>query len=111
MESSGAPVAHGVLAVGAIARNLLALRLTRPDQLASGKPLSLRIWAGNPITCEPYGSVQVQATLSIDATGAGKPSKQTLVRAARTGASGEAVIEFPVKAEPGQTAKLTVIGA
>jgi hypothetical protein len=110
LESSERPVAHGILAVGAIARNLLALRLARPEKLASGKPLSIRVWAGNPITREPFGGVEVQATLALDGGEAGKSSKQTMVRAARTGLSGEALIEFPIKPAPGQTGTLTAIG-
>jgi alpha-D-ribose 1-methylphosphonate 5-triphosphate synthase subunit PhnH len=120
LEANGTPVAHGVLAVGAIASNLLALRMARPEQLVSGKPLSVRVYAGNPITREPYRGVRVQATLVLDAVDAdadsetdaakGKAAKQTLVRAATTGATGEAFIDFPIKAEPGQGATLTVVG-
>ena len=126
LEADGAPVAHGVLAVGAIASNLLALRLARPEQLVSGKPLSVRVYAGNPITREPYRGVRLQATLVLDAVDSdadtdsdadseaeaakGKAAERTLVRAATTGATGEAFIDFPVKAEPGQGATLTVVG-
>jgi hypothetical protein len=110
VEVSGAPVAHGVVAVGAIASNLLDLRLARPEKLVSGKPLSVRVWAGNPITRAPFSGVQVQATLAIDATEAGKSSKRTMVREARTGSSGEALLSFPIKTAAGQTATLTVAG-
>jgi hypothetical protein len=120
LEVNGTPVAHGVMAVGAIASNLLALRLARPEQLAAGKPLSVRVYAGNPITREPYRGVRLQATLVLDAVDSdsdseaeaakGKAAERTLVRAATTGATGEAFINFPVKAEPGQGATLTVVG-
>ncbi|MGD0860180.1 MAG: alpha-2-macroglobulin family protein [Terracidiphilus sp.] len=120
IEPGGAPVAHGVLSVGAIASNLLALRLARPEQLVSGKPLSVRVYAGNPITREPYRGVRLQGTLVLDAVemagdskadaAKGKLARQTLVRAATTGGTGEALLDFPIKAEPGQGSTLTVIG-
>ncbi|MGD0789656.1 MAG: hypothetical protein ABR898_16905, partial [Terracidiphilus sp.] len=106
LETGGAPAAHGVLSVGAIASNLLALRLARPEQLVSGKPLSVRVYAGNPITREPYRGVRLQATLVLDAVDAdadsetkaakGKAAERSMVRAATTGAAGEAFINFPV---------------
>lgn len=66
IEANGKPAAHGVLSVGAIASNLLALRLARPLSLVAGKPLSVRVYAGNPITRAPYRGVRLQATLVLD---------------------------------------------
>ena len=109
VETGGAPVAHGVLAVGAIASNLLGLRLARPEKIVSGRPFSVRVLAGNPTTRASYRGVRLQATLVLDATDTDK-SKQTMVRTATTGATGEALFNFPIKAEPGQDATLTVIG-
>ena len=114
IEVNGAPAAHGVLAVGVIASNLMALRLARPEKLVAGKPLSVRVYAGNPITRAPYGAVRLQATLVLDATKTkadkSKISERTTVRTAVTGVSGEAIFNFPIKVEPGQGATLTVIG-
>jgi len=116
IETNGVPGAHGVLAVGAIASNLLALRLARPDKLVAGKPLSVRVYAGNPITRAPYRGVRLQATLVLDPPDTktkadkSKIAERTTVRTIVTGVSGEAILNFPVKAEPGQGATLTVIG-
>jgi hypothetical protein len=116
IEADGATPAHGVLAVGAIAPNLLALRLARPGMLISGKPLSLRVFAGNPITRAPYRGVRLQATLVLDPPDSETDSKaakstlakRPLVRAATTGALGEALFNFPIKTEPGQVVNLTL---
>jgi hypothetical protein len=116
IEADGAPESHGVLSVGAIASNLLALRLARPGILISGKPLSLRVFAGNPITRAPYRGVRLQATLVFEPTDSETDSKaakstlakRTLVRVATTGASGEALFNFPIKTEPGQEVNLTL---
>jgi hypothetical protein len=114
IEVNGAPEAHGVLAVGAIATNLLALRLARPDKLAAGKPLSVRVYAGNPITRVPYRGVRLEATLVLDPpdikADKSKVAERTTVRTAVTGVYGEAIFNFPIKVEPGQGATLTVIG-
>jgi alpha-D-ribose 1-methylphosphonate 5-triphosphate synthase subunit PhnH len=116
IEANGAPVAHGILAVGAIASNLLALRLTRPEMLVAGKPLSVRVYAGNPITRAPYRGVRLQATLILDAPDTktkadkSKIAERTTVRTAVSGVSGEAIFNFPIKVEPGQGATLTVVG-
>jgi hypothetical protein len=120
IEANSAPVAHGILSVGAIATNLLALRLARPTQLVSGKPLSVRVFAGNPVTHESYRGVRLQATLTLDAkdedsdaeTGPAKSrsGKQTLVQTATTGTAGESLLNFPIKPAPGQSASLRVIG-
>jgi len=116
IEVNGVTGAHGVLAVGAIASNLLALRLARPDKLVAGKPLSVRVYAGNPITRAPYRGVRLQVTLVLDPQDAktkadkSKIAKRTTVRTAVTGVTGEAIFNFPIKTEPGQGATLTVIG-
>jgi hypothetical protein len=116
IEVNGVPGAHGVLSVGAIATNLLALRLARPDNLVAGKPLSVRVYAGNPITRAPYRGVRLQATLVLDApdnetkADKSKIAERTTVRTALTGVSGEAIFNLPIKAAPGQGATLTVIG-
>ncbi|MGA3159863.1 MAG: alpha-2-macroglobulin family protein [Terracidiphilus sp.] len=116
IEANDAPAAHGVLSVGAIASNLLALRLARPETLVAGKPLSVRVYAGNPITRAPYRGVRLQATLVLDSPDAktkadkSKIAERTTVRTAFTGVSGEAIFNFPIKVEPGQGATLTVIG-
>jgi hypothetical protein len=105
------PVA-GIVAVGAIATNLLDLRMASPQRLASGMPLSVRIYAGNPITREPFPGVHLEAKLAMDAETAGKAkaAAQAIVREAITGRSGEAILTFPMPDGPGHTGTLTVKG-
>jgi hypothetical protein len=116
IEKGGAPIAHGILSVGAIATNLLAMRLARPEILTAGKPLGVRVYAGNPFTHEPYRGVHLQASLVLapqdtdDKTEESKPKEQSIIRTATTGALGEAVFNFPIKAQPGQSVTLTVVG-
>jgi hypothetical protein len=111
IESAGASVAHGILSVGAITPNLLALRLAKPETLVAGVPISVRVFAGNPVTRRPFRGVLLKATLTFDDdTGADKPVKQPIVRSAATGSNGEAILNFPGMSEPGETATLKVEG-
>ncbi|HWG19988.1 MAG TPA: alpha-2-macroglobulin family protein [Terracidiphilus sp.] len=111
IEADGSTVAQGILSVGAIAPNLMALRLAHPRELAAGSAIGLRVFAGNPVTRHPYGGVQLKATLSVnDDADKGKSARQTLNRSAVTGANGEAEFTFPPCTRPGQTATLTVDG-
>jgi len=112
IEARGAAVAQGILAIGAIAPNLMALRLARPEKLISGMPLSVRAFAGNPITRQPFRGVRLKATLEIGGgdTGNTRTAKQTLMRLAATGAAGEAILNFPIQIKPGQSATLKVEG-
>jgi uncharacterized protein YfaS (alpha-2-macroglobulin family) len=109
LELRGKPITHGILAVGAICPNLLALRVARPAVIASGKPVSFRVYTGNPVTREPFKGVALQATLALDDKETAKVLK-TVVRQATTGSSGEARIIFPAMSEAGQSVTLTVIG-
>ena len=53
IDKMGAPAGQGVLSVGAIAPNLLALRLARPSKIVAGMPISVRVFAGNPRSLPP----------------------------------------------------------
>jgi uncharacterized protein YfaS (alpha-2-macroglobulin family) len=117
IESGGIVLTKGILAVGAIAADLMELRLAAPVNLVTGVPLAVRVYAGNPITRQPFRGVHLKARLVIDADATGKDakgkteaSKQTIAKEAVTDRSGEATFNFPYPTLPGQTATLTVDG-
>jgi hypothetical protein len=112
IETANAPSLNGILSIGAIAPELLTLRLALPENLVPGKPLSVRVYAGNPVTRRGFRGVRLEGTLQYDGepTKGTKPFSRTVVRAAVTGSSGEAVLVYPVQGEPGDTATLTVRG-
>ena len=109
VEVDGAILAKGIFSVGAIASNLLDLRLATPSALVSGNPVSVRVFAGNPVTRAPFRGVHLEARLAIDADTASGP-KRMVTRQAITDRSGETIVTFPFPTEPGQTATLTVNG-
>ncbi len=88
---------EGIVAIGAIAPNLMELRLARPAWFTTGKPIGIRLYAGNPVTRKPFRGVHLEAKLEIasEASSAGDSPKQTLVREAITDGTGEAQISFP----------------
>jgi hypothetical protein len=110
IETAGTSRASGTLAIGGIVRNLLELRMASEERLVTGKPLSVRVYAGNPVTRTPFRGVHLEATLAFDADQAGKPAKQTIAREATTDKTGEAILSFPGPAGPGETATLRVKG-
>src|ERR1035441_9725734 len=112
IETANAPPLNGILSIGAIAPDLLTLRLALPENLVTGKPLTVRVYAGNPITRRSFRGVRLEGTLEYDGepTKGAKPFPRTIVRAAITGSSGEAVLVYPIQGEPGDTATLTVKG-
>lgn len=112
IETANAPPLNGILSIGAIAPDLLTLRLALPENLVTGKPLTVRVYAGNPITRRSFRGVRLEGTLKYDGEpekGA-KPFSRTVVRATITGSSGEAVLVYPIQGAPGDTATLTVKG-
>ena len=113
VEAGGAPVAQGVLAVGAITPNLMELRIARPGTLTAGKPIQIRVYAGNPITRKSFQGVRLQATLVLDSdsTDEGKSSKRTVLREATTDKTGEAMLTFPKKDAVIESASVTVHGS
>jgi len=112
IDSAGSTVAKGILSVGAIASNLLDLRMASPARPIARVPLSVRIYAGNPVTRKPFRGVHLEARLVIDADidPKAKSADKTVVRQAVTDRLGEAVFAFPFPTKPGQTATLTVTG-
>lgn len=112
IETADAPPRSGILSIGAIAPDLLTLRLALPENLVPGKPLSVRVYAGNPVTLRSFRGVRLEGTLKYDGepTKEAKPFSHTVVRTATTGSSGEAVLVYPIQGEPGDTATLTVTG-
>jgi hypothetical protein len=112
IEKGGAPVGRGILSVGAIAPNLMALRLARPLRAVAGMPISVRVFAGNSVTWKPLGGVHLKATLTFDRDADNVPAaKQPAVREAVTAANGEATFSFPGPRKPGETATVNVEGA
>ena len=110
IEAGGATAAHGILAIGAIAPNLLELRMARPSEIQAGKPFSVRIYAGNPISHESFSGVRLEAKLAIYEDEDAKIAAQTIIRKAVTDRSGEAVVSFPEPAKQGANPTLTVNG-
>jgi hypothetical protein len=104
--------AKGVLSIGTIAPNLLTLRLALDDNPVTGKPLTVRVYAENPVTHRSFRGVQLEGTLEYhnDAAKSAKPLPRKLVRASTTGLGGEAALLFPVEGAPGDTATLKVTG-
>lgn len=108
---NGAPAAHGILSIGAITPNLLALRLARPQAIVTGVPIRLRVFAGNPVTRKPFAGVRLKATLTFDSDSDKKRSaSRPIVHSAVTAANGEAGLLFPGPTNPGEDASLTLEG-
>jgi len=112
VEAPNATPVNGVLSIGAIATNLLTLRMALPDRLIAGKPLTVRIYAGNPVTRKAFRGVHLQATLKYDGEPDkdAKPFSRVVVREATTGGTGEADLTYSIQGSPGDTATLTVKG-
>jgi len=104
---NGAETAHGILSVGAIAANLMRLRLVYPKQIASREAISARVVAENPVTGKLLVGVRVKATLA-DQEKETKAKPET--RSATTGANGEAIVNFAAMGNPGDSLDLTVEG-
>jgi hypothetical protein len=110
IDINDATVADGVLSIGAITPNLLELRLARPQDIKRGAAISVRVFAGNPVTRKPYRGVRLKATLTYDDSDDGRPSRKPIVRSAVTDGSGESIFNFPAMTEPDESATLTVEG-
>lgn len=107
--------AKGVLSIGAIAPSLLTLRLALEEKAVTGKPLTVRVYAVNPVTGKSFRGVRLEGTLEYDvAKDAAKEGAKAVpgkvVRAAATGLDGEAALVFPIAGAPDDTATLTVTG-
>jgi hypothetical protein len=107
VEGNGASDASGVLAVGAIATNLMELRLAYPKLVMQGRTISARVIAVNPVTSKLLAGVKLKATLAGDEDSK-KSSGQT--RTSVTGRNGEAILSFASAGNPGDTLDLTVEG-
>ena len=109
LETASEPPAHGILAVGALATNLFDLSVARRSgNLTPGKPLAVRVFAGNPVTKRPMRGVRVTANLEIDLPG--KKEAQKLMRMGVVDRSGEASFEFPIPDVLGVSATLHLKG-
>ena len=62
IETANSPPLNGILSIGAIAPELLTLRLALPENLVSGKLLSVRVYAGNPVTRRGFRGVRLEGT-------------------------------------------------
>ena len=107
VEVNGAERSYGVLSVGAIAANLMALRLAYPKLIAQGHALSARVIAVNPVTGKTLPGVNLKATLSDDEEAS---KKKSFTRVATTGRNGEAILTFEPLGEPDDSLDLTVEG-
>jgi len=111
IDVNDATVANGILSIGAITPNLLELRLARPQNIKRGAPMSIRVFAGNPVTRKPFRSVRLKATLTFENDSVSRKSaKKPIVQLSTTNASGEAIFNFPAATDPGESATLKVEG-
>jgi hypothetical protein len=107
VEVNGSQASSGVLSVGAITANLMALRIAYPKMIAQGSPGRVRVLAVNPVTGKALGGVSLRATLTRDEVDS---PKKTLTRVGRTGRNGEAILSFAALGEPGDSLDLSVAG-
>jgi hypothetical protein len=111
IDVDDAAVANGILSIGAITPNLLELRLARPQKIKRGAPISVRVFAGNPVTRKPFRGVRLKATLTLEKdSDEGKPANKPIAQLGTTSASGEAIFNFPAATDPGESATLKVEG-
>jgi len=108
VEVNGAETSYGILSVGAITANLIALRLAYPAKIAQGQAVSARVMAMNPVTGKPLAGVKLKAGL-VDNETDPKKLKQDW-RDAATARNGEAILNFAPMGEPGDELDLTVVG-
>jgi hypothetical protein len=107
VEEGGTEISHGVLSVGAIAANLMELRLAYPKIIAHAHALSARVIAVNPVTGKSLPGVNLKATLSDDEDNS---KKKSFTHVATTRRDGEAILTFEPLGEPGDSLDLTVEG-
>jgi len=108
VDVNGAESSHGILSVGAITGNLIALRLAFPPNIAQGQGVSLRVEAMNPVTGKSLPGVKLTATLADNETDS-KELKQDMHEAV-TARNGEAILNFAPMGEPGDDLDLSVVG-
>lgn len=109
IESPLAPFAHGILALGAITTNLFHFSLAGPSgNLTPGRPLAVRVFAGNPVTRSAVHGVQITAQLAIDLPGQKIPQK--IAQSAAVDDFGEALFTFPIPNVTGVSASLHLSG-
>jgi hypothetical protein len=109
VDVPSASPAHGILALGALTTNLFHISLARPSGfLTPGKPLNVRIFAGNPVTRRPTRGARVSAELEIDLPGKKDPLK--LTRISGVNRSGEALFSFQIPDVVGVSATLHLEG-
>jgi hypothetical protein len=99
VQAPGAVANEGIVAVGAVAANLLELRLVRPGYPKTGQPIELRVYACNPVTKAPVRNVHLIGTLELEAASSTeeKRSKVKVVREGTTDVTGAAWLRFPKK--------------
>ena len=96
LEMPTAPQVQGILSVGSLATKLFHLSLARPSgYLTPGKPLALRVFAGNPVTRHPMHGVEVYADLEIDLPGKKESQKLHVVRSVRSCGRGILRVSHP----------------
>jgi hypothetical protein len=108
VEADGSERAHGILSVGAITSNLIALRLALPSEIRRGQEISARVMAINPVTGKQLAGVVLEATLGTEGADPDKVKRD--VREAITARNGEAILNFAPPDAPGDDLELTVVG-
>lgn len=109
LEAPSGAAVHGILALGAITTNLFHLSLAGPSEyITPGTSLSLRVYAGNPVTRRAVRGVRVTAQLEIDVPG--KKKAQTVTRTKVVDHSGESLFAFPIPDITGVSASLHLTG-
>lgn len=107
----GTAVTRGILSIGAIASNLLALRMAHQSKAVMGMPIGVRIFAGNPVTQRPFKGVRLKATLTTDDdASSGRGAKKAVMQEVTTDAAGEATFRFAGPVNPGITSTINVEG-
>ncbi|HEV2134819.1 MAG TPA: MG2 domain-containing protein [Terracidiphilus sp.] len=107
VESNGAENVPGMVSIGAIATNLMDLRLAYSKLVVQGNGISARVIAVNPVTGRALAGVRLKATLSDEDDTEKKPGQ---TRTSVTGRNGEAILTFASMGSPGDTLDLTVEG-
>lgn len=108
VEIAGKEASHGILSLGAITRNLISLSLaSSSNDLVPGKPLGVRVFAGNPVTRAPVPGVKIQATMELDLD---TSQKRRLVRDGVTDRAGELKLEYAIPEVEGISGTLKVKG-
>ena len=94
LEGTRDPITKGMVALGAIAPDLFALRIAHGRYAVAGTDYRAHVHAINPVTRQPVAGVAIRAALSIDGGGQSAPC----ISPRATDATGETVVRCSVPA-------------